>query len=153
MSETLDDIANGDPGWDSGLSFIITHVKVDTGLAEQMPLYCFHSHALLELVFVISGKSEIWANTGRARAEGPFLILYPKGMLHIQQNREGTPYERYAYSVPEDICEYMIAQNDGVDITDRFLVIRPDAASSGLFDKCFSTLNETTPTDSRRRRT
>ena len=61
---------------------------------------CFHCHSLTELLLIERGHSEIITEGGKITADGPFIVQYPEGMLHLQRNSADQPYSRYQLTFP-----------------------------------------------------
>ena len=101
---------------------------------------CFHSHTLTELMFIENGHSDILTEAGGITAEGPFIVQYPEGMLHLQRNSKYVPYSRYQLDFPT--AQFAKKLPEGTPLSEFFLIPIPET-HVGYFSSIFSFLLDT----------
>lgn len=117
----------------------IDHTKV------PMSMDCFHSHTLTELMLIEEGHSEIITEAGKVTADGPFIVQYPEGMLHLQRNSKEAPYSRYQLNFPTGRMREKLPP--GTPLTEFFLIPIPDTLSA-YFSDIFALIFETADRES-----
>lgn len=109
-----------------------------TDKAGSMP--CYHYHTLTETMFVERGRSDIMTEAGRITAEGPFIVQYPEGMLHLQRNSPEVPYSRYQVKFPT--AQFAKKLPEVIPLSEFFLIPIPETLA-GYFSSIFSFLLDT----------
>lgn len=69
---------------------------------KPLSMNCFHCHTLTEIMLIMQGHSEIITEGGEITADGPYIVQYPEGMLHLQRNTPDQPYSRYQLAFPTE---------------------------------------------------
>ena len=112
---------------------------------KPMSMDCFHCHTLTELMLIEEGHSEIMTEAGGVTADGPFIIQYPEGMLHLQRNSKEVPYSRYQLNFPTGKMREKLPP--GTPLSEFFLIPIPDALTA-YFSNLFSLLFDTADRES-----
>lgn len=114
-------------------------MDMSTGFTS-VPVFmnAFHFHSMRELVFVGSGHSEIITESGSFSADGPFVMQFPEGMLHMQKNSPDVPYVRWQTLFIPDFLKKLF----GDRVPDDFFIVRLQSDTARRFSQIFGMLLE-----------
>lgn len=113
--------------------------------ATPLSMNCFHCHTLTELMFIETGHSEIITEAGGVTADGPYVVQYPEGMLHLQRNSKEVPYSRYQLNFPT--AKLRAKLPPGTPLSEFFLIPVPETLAayfSGIFRMLLDTADRET---------
>ena len=82
--------------------FTVVHNRYEDG--KKVEVTHLHRHNVGELMLVSEGRSLISCDGKIVSASAPYIVYYPAGIPHVQDNRASDWYERWCFPVfPADI--------------------------------------------------